>query len=469
LTQRKETLMPSRLPPGPNNGLLGLHNLRAFQRDLIGFAARLKGEYGDAVTFRCGTVRFFQFTHPDQVREVLVEKAKHFHKHSRVKRMLRPIEGQGLPFNDGPSWLRQRRLLQPAFAPARLTPYAEDVLELTQHLLDGWSGRDELNVAEEFHRLTLQIALRTLFGRDLYEDPAAVHTAVADLQLMSITDARRTVPLPWWMPVRYKRRGRAAVAFLAEMIERRIRERSAADPGRDMLGMMLAAVDHEGQTGRMSDDQLRAEAIVMLLAAHETTANGLTFATYLLAKHQAWQERLTQEVRGLLGERPPTAADLPALAGVERAFEESMRLYPPVYFLRREACEDVEIGGYPIRRGQQVNLVPYLVHRDPRWFAEPETFDPDRFLPEARARRHPMAYSPFGAGPRMCIGKGLAMMEGTLILASLLQRFTLALAPGQGEPGLVQQITLQPRGGVRVVLHGAGGCPMHRGAPCLAT
>src|SRR5262249_23937795 len=132
--------MPARLPPGPNNALLGLHNLRAFQRDLIGFAARLEDGYGDAVTFSCGPVRFFQFTHPDQVREVLVEKAKHFHKSPRMKGVLRPT-GQGLPFEDGPSWLRQRRLLQPAFAPARLTGYADDVIELTSTLLDDWSGR----------------------------------------------------------------------------------------------------------------------------------------------------------------------------------------------------------------------------------------------------------------------------------------------------------------------------------------
>jgi cytochrome P450 len=286
---------------------------------------------------------------------------------------------------------------------------------------------------------------------------------------MTVTDARRTFPLPSWAPVRYKRRGRAAVAFLAAMVDRRIRERrGAGDPGDDLLGRMLAAVDVEGHGGGMSDDQLRAEAITLLLVAHETTANGLAWAVYLLAKHQPWQEHLAGEVRGLLGDRPPAVADLPALAGVERAFEESMRLFPPVYALRREACEDVEIGGYAIRRGRQVILLPYLMHHDPRWFPAPETFDPDRFLPEERARRHPLAYLPFGAGPRACIGKGLAMMEGTLILASLLRRFTFALAPGQGEPGLGQQITLQPRGGVRVTLRGAGR-PTWRGADCVMT
>jgi cytochrome P450 len=192
--------------------------------------------------------------------------------------------------------------------------------------------------------------------------------------------------------------------------------------------------------------------MTLFLAGHETTATALTWTTYLLARHPQTQAGLAEEVDRVLAGRPPGVDDLPRLGKVEMAFKESMRLYPPVYFFSREAAEEAEVAGYRVPRGSQVHLVPFIVHRDPRWFEQPGQFLPERFAPGREERLPPFAYFPFGGGPLACIGKGFALTEGVLVLATVLQRYHLSLAPGQGEPEWETQISLHPRGGVRLAL-----------------
>jgi cytochrome P450 len=419
--------------------------------ELLDFSARLWRDYGDVVAFRCGPVWFYQFTRPDHVHEVLVKKAKKFHKPRRLKQVFGKWEGNGLVVSDGNYWARQRRMVQPAFQPARMARYADDMIDFTRKMLERWGSERELNIMDEVTHLTLQIVAKALFGTEVVEDTAQISRAVADIQEFGIWESGRIFLLPDWLPLPIKRRGRRAIGILKAMIERIIRERrtSKEDHG-DLLSMLLLAVDQEGDGRGMTDQQARDEIMTLLLAGHETTATSITWAAYLLARNKDAQGRLADEIDRVLQGRSPTFADLDKLAAVEQMFKEAMRLYPAVYFFSREAAEPVEIAGYEIAPGSQVHVLPYLLHHDARWFAEPERFDPDRFTPAREEALPQCAYVPFGAGPRACIGRGFSMVEGVLILTSMLERYQLALAPGQGEPERETQISLHPKGGVRL-------------------
>ncbi len=232
-----------------------------------------------------------------------------------------------------------------------------------------------------------------------------------------------------WVPTPRNLAMNRAVKQIDELLYRIITKRRASEPRDDLLGTLLAAQDDEG--ARMSDEQLRDEAITLSLAGHETTALALAHTLYLLSKHPDVERRLHAEIASVLGGRLPTAADVRALPYTECVLKETMRLYPPAWTTGREVAEEVEIGGYVIPKGAQILASQWVVHRDPRWFPNPEGFDPDRWAPD-RARDLPrFAYFPFGGGPRVCIGNHFAMMEATLILAILVQRFRIELHPGQ--------------------------------------
>lgn len=443
--------MAMRYPPGPRGGLLGVRLIQGMTRDLLQFSRRMFEEHGDSVSWRCGPIRFYQFTHPDQVEEILVKKARKLHKPTRMKQVFGKWEGNGLVVSDGDYWIRQRRLMQPAFQPSRLPRYAEAVERLASEMTQGWGDRREIQAMEEMNGLTLRIVARTLFGTDLPADAGKIRDAVQRIQVQAMRDMSAIVPLPDWFPIDWKRKGRQAIAELHELVERLIAQRreSGEDKG-DLLSMLLSAVDTEGNGEGMSNEQARDEAVTLLLAGHETTTNALVFTLYLLARHPAIQERVVANTRRLLAGGEPTYSQWERLSPVERCFKEAIRLYPSVYFTSREVAEPVDIGGYRIGKGSQLHLCPYLMHRDPRWFEDPERFDPDRFLPEREAGIRPFAYLPFGAGPRACVGKGFAMMEAVLILSRILLGHQVALAPGQGDPVLETQISLHPKGDIRL-------------------
>jgi cytochrome P450 len=443
--------MARKYPPGPPNGLLGLSHIAGMRNELVPFSARLQRDYGDVVSFRSGPLRFYQLTHPEHVQEVLVKKAKKFHKPRRLKQVFGKWEGNGLVVSDGDYWARQRRLVQPAFQPARIAQYAEDMVQFTRAMLDGWGADRELNIGDEITRLTLQIVVKALFGGEVAEDADRIREAVETVQEVGIWESGRIFLLPDWVPLPIKRRGRRAIGLLKAMTQRMIRQGRATQGDRnDLLSILLTAVDAEGDGRRMTDVQAQDEIMTLLLAGHETTATALTWTTYLLARHPDVQERLGSHVAHTLAGTTPTFADLGNLVPIELAFKEAMRLYPPVYFMSREAAATVEIAGHQIPSGSQVHILPYLLHHDRRWFADPERFDPDRFSTEREASLPPCAYIPFGAGPRACVGRGFAMAEGVLILAAVLQRYNLSLAQGQGEPEAATQISLHPKGGIRL-------------------
>ncbi|HVU88334.1 MAG TPA: cytochrome P450 [Pirellulales bacterium] len=438
-------------PPGPRS-LFGFHLARAMQRDVFGFSMDLARRYGDAAYFRIGPVRFFQFIHPDRVQEVLVKQAKKLHKPRRLKEVFGRWDGEGLLLSEGDLWVRQRRLVQQAFQPRRVEGYAAVMSQLASEMVARWQTRSEIDVVDQMHRATLDVVCKTLFGFTA-DDHAGIRDAVQDLQDAALIEFGRLVPMPDWMPLASKRRMRAAIRYMNHLLDDIIRQHRATGEDRgDLLSMLLLSVDHEGDGRGMSHQQVRDEAMTLLLAGHETTATTLVWTLYLLARHPQVQEQTATAVRDVLGDRLATAADVPRLAAVDCAIKEAMRLYPAVYFTAREAVEEVEIGGYRIPPGSQIHLLLYAIYHDPRWFPAPEEFLPARFADGGEERLPPGAFVPFGAGPRACIGRAMAMIEATLIVATILQKYRLSLAPGQGEPTPVAQVSLHPAGPVRLTL-----------------
>ena len=438
-------------PPGPLNDTFGMRHLAAMRDDLMVFCSRLQSESGDVAWFRLGPFDCFHLTHPDHVHEVLVEKSKSFRKPTRLKQVFGRFEGRGLVVSDGELWLRQRRLVQPAFLPAQMAAFVEPITELTREMLGRWIDGTTIDFAAEMRRLTLRIVTRTLFSTSVDDAVEQLGEAVDVIQHWSMREMNRVMPWPTWLPLIGQSKVRAALAFVDSLVRRIIRERRASHTrGADLLSQLLSAVDADGNGRVMSDRQLRDEMVTLLLAGHETSAAALTWSGWLLATHADEQARLAEDVRSILGERSAEFTDLPRLASVERAFKESLRLYPPVYFLSREAAEPVQIAGFKIAPKSQVFLNPYLTQRDARWFPDPERFDPQRFITSSEQARPACAWFPFGAGSRACVGRSLAMLEGTLVLSAILQQFRLTPPAGQGEPIPEWQLSLHPQGGLRL-------------------
>jgi cytochrome P450 len=439
--------------PGPKTRWPGGHVVR-YRRDSLKFLTRAAREYGDVVQFRIGMEQIFLLSHPDLVRDLLVTHHERFHKGRALQRAKRLL-GEGLLTSEGEFWRRQRRLAQPAFHRQRINSYARVMAEYAAKTSARWRDGATLDIAGEMMRLTLAVVGKTLFDADVESDADEVGRSMAEVMalfgylMLPFSEYLEKLPLP---PQRRFRRARARLdAIIYRIIEER--RRSGADRG-DLLSTLLLAMDEEGDREGMTNEQLRDEAMTIFLAGHETTANALTWAWYLLAQNPEAEAALREELDSVLeGERLPTVEDLPRLRYTEMVVSETMRLFPPAWAVGRLAIEDHEAGGYRIPRGSIVLASQYVMHRDPRFFPDPERFDPARFTPEAKAARPQFAYFPFGGGQRRCIGEGFAWTEAILILATLARRWRLRLAPGQTiEPQ--PRITLRPKGSVLMKLQG---------------
>lgn len=439
-------------PEALGSPLLGV--IPALRADAPGFLLRRRAELGDVFSFRIGPRRRLFVAHPDAIERVLVGNNANYRKHS-VYRKLRPLLGDGLLTSDGQRWLRQRRLIQPVFHRRRIAAFGEAMTASTRALLGGrWARAAEegrpLDVAAEMMRLTLTIVGRTLFSADVSGDAETVGRALsvslrhANGRMRALVDLPERVPTP--ANRRFLRSRRALDALVYGLIAERRRQGLATAPN-DLLTLLLEAGDGAEGAERMSDRQIRDEAMTLFLAGHETTANALAWAFLLLARHPAERRRLEAELDGVLGGRVPTAEDLGDLQRTERVVKEAMRLYPPAWAIGRRSLTGDVLGGYAVPGGTDVLISAYVTHRHPELWEDPEGFDPDRFLPERSADRHRFAYLPFGGGPRQCIGNGFAMMEATLVLATVAQRYRLALVPGS-EVALEPTVTLRPRHGL---------------------
>jgi len=435
-------------PPGPRGSWLQ-GNLAAFCRDRLQFLTDC-ARHGDVVYVRFGPRRVFLLNHPDLIEQVLVGHGRDFIKHFALR--LNPLVfGKGLLTSEGDFWLRQRRLIQPAFSRQQLATYAPAMLAAAQRMMASWKTGETRDISADMMRLTLAIAAQTLFGADVESDAAQIGHALQMLQKDFDTRTNRLLTLPVWVPTPYNLRHRRVVRRLDEIIYRFIRQRrSEGGQKNDLLSLLLNARDEDDGT-RMTDKQVRDEAMTLFLAGHETTALALSWTWYLLARNPEAAEKLRAEVDHVIGERPPCAADVPALSFTEKILLESMRVLPPVYILGREVTQDCTIGGYRVPRGFTLLMSQWVVQRDPRFFDDPDKFCPERWTDDFIRRLPKFAYFPFGGGPRLCIGNTFAMMEMVLILAAIAQRFHFTLAPGQ-EVTPWPTFTLRPRNGISAVV-----------------
>lgn len=415
-------------------------------------------EFGDLVYFQNFGIRILQFNHPELVQEMLVRDAHHHHR-GLVMQRSRMVLGEGLLTSEEPLHMRQRRLAQPAFHRQRIAAYGAVIGDFAQRMSAQWTDGAIVEVHSEMLLLALRIVGKTLFDTNVEQEVESIAAAVdafmgfMPLAFLPMSGLIQRLPLP------LMRRIRSGQARLDALIYRMIAERRADPTDRgDLLSMLLSATDEEsieeGHAARMTDRQVRDECLTVLLAGHETTANALTFALWLLACHPEIQEKAAAEARQVLGGRSATADDYARLPFLAQVFAESMRLYPPVWVTARTAAEDYEYRGFPVRRGTILVAPQYAVHRDARWYTDPDRFDPERFTAAAKAARHRLSYFPFAAGSRQCIGEGLAWMEGVLTLATILSDWELLPTQGaSSQIALRPAISLRPAGPVRIALH----------------
>jgi cytochrome P450 len=409
----------------PQGGLLGL--LPDLACDALGLLTRVTRDYGDLVRIRLGLTPIVVIGHPDLVEEVLVTR-NHDYRKGDATRRLGSLLGKGLLLSEGDFWLRQRRLMQPAFHRQRLAQMADAMIDSAVDMANSWRDNEVRAINLEMQELTLRIVGRTLFGTDVGEDLARIRSATVVLgehfrsRLYTLlTLLPDNVPTPG--NVRYQ----AAVRDLDALVYRIIGERRAAGVERqDLLGMLLAARDEAGQG--MTDRQLRDEVMTLLLAGHDTTALALTWAFVLLAQTPSARNALEAEVDAVLSGRVPSASDVSNLRYTDCVVTETLRLYPTAWAIGREALRDTVIAGHHVRRGTTVLIVPWVMHRDPRFFDAPDAFQPERWANGLAERLPRFAYLPFGGGQRVCIGSGFAQLEATLLLATLTQHFRLDLA-----------------------------------------
>jgi len=434
-------------PPGPGGSTFAfLFGDR--RRDPLAFFTKLARDYGDVSQLTLFDFRTLFINHPDDIEDVLVNKARKFEKGRVMKANMR-LFGEGLLTSEGDFWLRQRRLAQPAFHRARIAAYGTTMVEYAERAMRGWKGGEERDIHEDMMEITLQIVGKTLFNAELTRDAKEVGETM-EVLLKLAADFGKSILIPLWVPTPRNLRARMGIRRIEKIIYRIIAQKraEASDTG-DLLSMLLAVQDEDGS--RMTDKQLRDETITLFLAGHETTANALSWTIWLLAQNPTAEKKFFDELAGVLNGRAPNVEDIPKLTYTANILTESMRLYPPAWGMARLAKEEVEVAGYKLVPGNGVACAQWVVHRDARWFEVPEKFLPERWEGDLAKRIPRFAYFPFGGGPRQCIGNSFALMEATLILATIAQKFRFKLVEGHPVKPLAS-ITLRPQHGIRATL-----------------
>jgi cytochrome P450 len=436
-----------KLPPGPRTRLPG-GSVWAFRRDPLALLEDA-ASYGDVSCYKFGRKWVYLLNHPDLIRDLFVGRADQVRK-SRPIRHTKHILGRGLLTSEGDLHRRQRQLTQPAFQPIRVAHYAEVMVHHADLFARSWRQGQKMDFHEEMMRLTLAVVAKTLFDAEMdfnvEEIASSVTTCVAlfDRAMMPWCRSLDYVPLPanFKFLLAKRRLSRIVLQMIAD------RRAHPGDRG-DFLSILLEERDGKPV---MPDRQVRDEALTIFLAGHETTAIGLTYMWYAMAKHPHAAKLVYEEVDRLLGDRNPTADDLPNLQAVKMVALEALRLYPPVWTLGRELLEECEFGGYRIPAGTLVLASQHVIQRDPRYFPNPDQFDPLRWTPEAMASRPKYSYFPFGGGPRHCIGESFAIMEMILASATIARHWRMELPPGH-QLSVRATITVRPKGGMPMTLH----------------
>jgi cytochrome P450 len=412
-------------------------------RDPFRSLTALIAREGDVARYRSGSEEGYLVNHPDHVRHVLVDNAASYSKDTAINANFKAAAADGILVSEGEQWRRRRRLMHPAFHRDRVAGFAASIVELTLGVTAGWAAfvdtDQPVDLGADMATLTMLITAKVLFGADLTDRADVVGHAIGE-----------ALPkLVWPAKEEFRVIRDQVMDVVKTLVAERIADRG---DGQDVLSMLIEARDEHGD--RLTLDEVYDEAMTLVLAGVETTANGLSWTWTLLMQHPEVAERLHREVTATVGSRLPTAADLPRLAFARMIFEEALRMYPPAWILGRRALVDDEIGGRRIAAGSVVAVSPYLLHRNTAFWDEPERFDPDRFLPERTARRRPFTYLPFGGGPRLCIGHAMAMVEAQLAIATIAGRYRFELPPGHVvEPERL--FVLRPRGGLPALVRTA--------------
>jgi len=437
---------PRRRPPGPR-GLPLIGNLLALGNDPLGFFAETARRYGDLVSLDLAGWQTLVVSDLPAIEKILVEDHRNYVKHRFFWRHVTAVFGRGLLTSEGEPWQRQRRLAAPAFAGRQLLAYDTAMVALTRQMLDGWKDGEVIDIHPEMMGLTLRIAAKTLFDSEVERDIRDMDHAMNDLIVEVASRYKRLIFVPDAIPLPGHLRYRRAIRTVERVVSSMIAERRAnvLENRNDFLSRLMAARDEAGRP--MSDALLRDEAITLLLAGHETTALALSWTWFLLGQHPDAESRMAAEIAEVLGDRRATADDLPTLKFTESVVMEAMRLYPPAWAIGRESTQPFELGGYSFPTGTTIFIIPWVLHRDPRYFEEPETFRPERWMGNLARELPRFAYMPFGGGPRICIGQRFAMIEAVLVLTTMAQRFSMEWQPDRKVTPF-PSITLRPLGGV---------------------
>jgi cytochrome P450 len=449
------TETPIRLPPGPRGTpLFGL----AFQvlRDPLATLVRLARQYGDIVCIRVFKQYRILLNLPEYIEQVSIVQHAKFHKSTLTKDVTERLLGQGLLISEGDFWRRQRRLAQPAFHRSRIVEYGATMVECADKHSKPWRDGEVRDMAQEMMAMTLDIAVRTLFGTTLSGEAANVGHSLGFLMRYSLRKARSPLKIPESWPTPNNRRAQRETEFLDSLVYRIIAERQkeeasgAPNAHNDLLAMLMSAMDEDGT--QMTPKQLRDETMTLFLAGHETTALTLSWTWYLLSENPEAEARLYEELRAVLGGRAPQVADLERLPYLKAVISEVLRLYPAAYTIARTSIAPCTIGGYDFPVDTTFVMSQWVMHRDARYFEDPEAFRPERWLDGLENRLPAGAYFPFGDGPRRCIGQGFALLELGLVIARVAQHFRFKLVPGHRvvpEP----LVTLRAKYGIRMTIH----------------
>jgi len=443
-----ETKSATKIIPGPR-GLPFLGVMPEMVGDMLGLFTKTAREYGGITQFKLLNKPYFLITDPDYVKYILQDNYKKYIRGRSVETG-RVLLGNGLPLIDGDFWLRERRLLQPAFHRERLVKLTSTAGNIIDSFLHTWiqKAKDNqmLDMDEEMMRLTLTVIIKSMFSADMDDKIMALSRAFNVASKFMLWRSQQMWAPPLSVPIARNVEYNRAFKVLNDTIYPLIAD-SHRYPKDDLLGMLLEMRDEETGEG-MTDQQARDEIVTIFFAGHETTAASMTWAFYLLSQRPDIEERLRAEVKSVLNGRAPTFADLPKLIYMGQVINEVLRLYPAAYLFAREAIEDDVIDGYPIPAKTLIFITPFITHRDPKYWRDPENFDPERFTPENVASRPKHVYYPFGEGPHVCIGNNFALMEMQLILAMSLQRFRFKLDSNQ-KIAFKPEATLRPKYGMK--------------------
>jgi len=432
-------------PAFPFTPVLGLDHLLRIRRDQLAFYDRMKTRHGDAVRLRLGPYRSWLLFAPDLVEQVLALQWQSFIRFEKLTRVIGQWTGESMLTAEGEAWRDRRRKVLPAFKTARLSGYGEKAVENAGRFCDGLDrsgtgGTVTFDTDAAMARLTLDIAAATLFDSEPPPDGDKIERAIQILSTTAFRESTSLFTLPDWLPFPAKQRKRWAMGVIDGLVTSLVRRRLAdADWDRgDLLSILIA------QHGR-EEKAIRDDTMSLLIAGHETTGALLGWTFFSLVESPSWRDRLLREIQTALGGRRPSAQDLLAMPILRAVVEEVLRLYPPAYslFLRR-AVEDVDLGSFTIARGDLVQITPFILRRDGRWFPKAAQFDPSRFLEPPTWPRY--AYLPFGAGPRVCVGQNVGLMETCLIVATILQRWQPVGVAGTVIPD--PKFSLRPRNGL---------------------